>query len=95
MKIKACVNSGFCCTRAPCIFGQWNDDRTQCEFLLWNDDRSSCGKYEEISKDPSSTVSPAFGAGCCSSLFNYPRAKIIERHYKGQEQLIEVNWSYE
>lgn len=38
----------------------------------------TCGIYDQIQQDPSSIVSPAFGAGCCRSLFNEARDRILE-----------------
>lgn len=77
--IKACVRSGFCCKQAPCGFGKWNAEQTQCEYLGGEEiGEHFCKKYEEISKDPTSEISPAFGAGCCSSL-NSDRREVIRR----------------
>ena len=71
---KACVNSGECCRVAPCGFGKWNVERTQCAHLT---EDNLCGIAEEIVKDPSWEVSPAFGAGCCRPLFNEARNRIL------------------
>lgn len=77
-----CVGSGFCCKRAPCGYGE-PDETGGCRFLVpWDNDdleipRYRCGKYEEIRQDPLSWISPAFGAGCCSSLFNEDRSRIL------------------
>jgi len=79
IKIKACVRSGFCCKQTPCGYGQWNEKRTQCEFLGGEKPGEYfCKKFEEIQKDPASYWSPAFGAGCCSSL-NTDRAALIKK----------------
>jgi hypothetical protein len=37
----------------------------------------NCQKYEEIAADPGSWSSPAFGAGCSSSLCNEQRDEIL------------------
>lgn len=77
-----CVGSGFCCRQRPCPFGE-PDETGGCRFLEpWKDDdldvpRYRCGKYEEIRRDPSSVVSPAFGAGCSSTLFNQDRSRVL------------------
>ncbi len=36
-----------------------------------------CGIAEEIVKDPTWKISPAFGAGCCRPLFNEARERIL------------------
>ncbi|MGD1524570.1 hypothetical protein [Vibrio owensii] len=93
MLVKACVNSGMCCIKAPCGFGEWNEDKTQCKHLEFDEKgMSRCGDYERISKDPSSVVSPAFGAGCCMSMFNERRDAIIEKHYDGRIPVFEADW---
>jgi len=79
MKIRACLNSGFCCKQAPCGFGDWNEDKTQCKHLMGDKPGDYyCGIYAEILKDPTSVVSPAFGAGCCSPLGNVERDGVIQ-----------------
>ena len=76
-----CVQCGFCCTRGCCPYGGWDEEKEQCQFLTKED---LCEKYEEIQKDPSSEISPAFGAGCSSPLFNTRRdEKIRERKSSG------------
>lgn len=79
-----CVQCGECCSNSPCGFGESNADGG-CKFLT---EDNLCGKYEEIIKDPSSIVSPAFGKGCCRSLFNEGRSRIIREKFKGEEQLL-------
>lgn len=36
-----------------------------------------CARFAEISVDPKSWLSPAFGAGCSSSLFNTERDAVL------------------
>jgi hypothetical protein len=36
-----------------------------------------CGKYEEIKDAPFAHLSPAFGAGCSSTLFNPARNAVL------------------
>ncbi len=77
---KMCVRSGFCCKQAPCGFGEWNAAKTQCMHLGTGvDGRYQCGIAEEIVKDSSWVVSPAFGAGCCSPM-NSDRQRIIREN---------------
>ena len=67
---KVCCRCGWCCKQTICGFGAWDNDRKQCKALVRLPDGSyGCDKYEEIvtGKDESWKVSPAFGAGCCSS----------------------------
>ena len=79
---KMCVRSGFCCKQAPCGFGEWNEDETQCKHLKTGaDGRYQCGIADEIVKDPTWVISPAFGAGCCSPL-NSDRMRIIRDRRK-------------
>jgi len=69
----SCINSGWCCKQGPCPFGEWDAARHQCAFLTAD---NKCGKYDEILASGQGALSPAFGAGCCSSL-NPDRAKLI------------------
>lgn len=79
---RPCVGSGHCCKVAPCLFGE-ADNTGACRFLVpWEDEglgvpRYRCGKYEEIRQHPGAALSPAFGAGCSSSLFNTSRDRIL------------------
>ncbi len=79
----SCVGSGFCCKRAPCGFGEWDAERHQCAYLeVWDQTetkttRYRCGRYEYISQQSGAHLSPAFGAGCSSSLFNEERDAIL------------------
>ncbi len=87
--VSACVRSGMCCKKTPCGFGEWNDDKTQCASLGIDDDGLHyCEKFEEISKDPTSVISPAFGAGCCMSLGNTRRSEIINTHFNGTPPIV-------
>jgi len=82
-----CVQCGFCCMKAPCGFGAWDgkersDGNHPCIYLVPLDDkgvRYGCGKYESISQTPGSEFSPAFGAGCCMSLFNTRRQQALRQ----------------
>ena len=80
---RPCVGSGYCCKQAPCPYGEVGADGHSCRFLEpWEDGgtqtpRYRCGKYEEILASPGSDFSPAFGAGCSSSLGNTARNQIL------------------
>ncbi len=92
MLVPACVRSGFCCTKAPCGFGKWNEDKSQCEHLAYDSNGlAACLEYARISADPSSSVSPAFGAGCCMSLFNEPRERIIKEFHSNSIPVVDID----
>lgn len=82
MSEPPCVGSGYCCKKAPCGFGE-ADATGGCRFLVvWQQtetaiERYRCGKYDEIVGRPGAELSPAFGAGCCSPLFNERRNAIV------------------
>ena len=79
---SACVGSGMCCKKGPCPYGEWDESKSQCAFLEVKDivdgiEIYQCGKYNEIVDQPGADMVPAFGAGCCMSLFNENRQQII------------------
>ena len=89
-----CVQCGTCCTVGPCPFGKWAQERKQCSYLEEPNKigQRSCGKYDEIAANPSSEMSPAFGGGCSSVLFNDKRWEIVEylrKHVKKVRQRTE------
>ena len=66
---SACIRSGFCCQQGVCPFGKWDEVKHQCAYLEGDAPGSfACGIYDEIIKHPDAAFSPAFGAGCGSSL---------------------------
>jgi hypothetical protein len=79
-KFIPCVRCGFCCKKCACGYGEWDAERHQCKSLAAiGDGTYNCALYDEIVKDPSSEISPAFGAGCCMALFNDDRDAILRR----------------
>jgi hypothetical protein len=74
MKHPECIRSGWCCKRAACGFGEWDEDKKQCKFLEGEEaGKYSCGKYDEIvagMPENGAGLSPAFGGGCCATLNN-------------------------
>lgn len=82
---QPCVGSGFCCKKVPCPFGESKSPVDKgCIHLKEvekkdgeQQQRYTCGIYSWIIKQPGWEFSPAFGAGCCSSLFNPDRDAII------------------
>jgi hypothetical protein len=92
LKTKPCVGSGQCCKHAACGFGEWDAKKHQCKFLevakvVDEVEIFRCGKYAEIIGQPSSEVSPAFGSGCCQSLFNTNRQRILRLVGEGRIDL--------
>lgn len=78
--IKPCMKSGFCCTKAPCQYGEWNDDKTACKYLAEPNDigQRDCLRYDWIKENvPTCAMYPAFGAGCCMAMFNRDRDQVI------------------
>lgn len=75
-----CVRSGYCCKQRPCTFGEWDEVKSQCAFLEGDAPGGyRCGVYDEIKDRPGSReISPAFGAGCSSSL-NDDRLEILRQ----------------
>ena len=77
--MTACLRSGFCCKQSPCYYGTWDEEKHQCEHLVGDKPGEyACGIYEYIIKQPGCEVSPAFGAGCCSPMFNKDRDGLLE-----------------
>jgi hypothetical protein len=68
---------------APCGHGEvTSPDDSACKFLEVEREVRGvplyrCGKYEEIQKSPFAKLSPAFGAGCSSTLFNEDRDRVL------------------
>lgn len=81
--VRPCVGSGFCCKRAPCEHGTWNEARSQCAHLqvvrtMENGaEVHACGLYDQIVSTFGPNAYPYFGAGCCSPMFNENRIAII------------------
>jgi len=69
-----CVQCGFCCTRRACCYGEWDAEKKQCAFLT---EDMLCAKYGET-EIMADTVTPAFGAGCCSALNDWRMKKLQE-----------------
>ncbi len=88
MKIKKCVNCGYCCSTSACAFGEWDESTKKCKFLKFKGNKSYCNNYKEIETVWFSRFNPAFGAGCCSNLNTYRRAIIINE-FNGIDQYIE------
>ena len=88
-----CVGSGLCCKTGPCGYGEWDFDLKQCVYLQDglvenNTVIYRCGRYDYIKQQPGNEIMPAFGAGCCMSLFNSNRSAIIKEIKSGNEKII-------
>lgn len=84
-----CVGSGLCCKTGPCGFGEWDYEAKQCKFLetAYSAEKFEiyrCGRYDYIKQQPGNEIMPAFGAGCCMSLFNSNRSNIIKAIRSGE-----------
>lgn len=80
--IRPCMKSGFCCTKSPCAYGEFNETKSACKYLSEPNDigQRDCLRYEWIIKNvPSYKTYPAFGAGCCMPMFNDMRENIIKK----------------
>lgn len=76
-----CMKSGFCCTKSPCEYGGWNEERTTCKHLLPPNEvnQRECGRYDWIKENvPNWEFYPSFGTGCCMPLGNDTRVNIIK-----------------
>lgn len=88
-RFQPCVRSGFCCKKRPCQFGEvTSPTNLACRFLEQlpgeGHPRYACGRYDYIIQQPGWEWNPAFGAGCCSPLFNTDRELILlEDRLKG------------
>lgn len=69
-----CVKCGYCCRKTVCPFGVWDNENQRCVFLTEN---NLCSQYDKIKKRPDASISPAFGTGCSSPMFNDVRNKKI------------------
>lgn len=72
---KPCVQCGYCCTQAPCIFGACDENSHRCKFLT---PENKCAKYAEIVEKQKDAYYPMFGCGCSSSLCNTMREQKIK-----------------
>ena len=86
-----CVRCGACCMTSACPYGTWDAEKNQCSELseVMNDlGQRDCLKYDEISASETSWISPAFGGGCSSSLFNRKRGEVIEKLRHPRKNLV-------
>ncbi len=74
---EPCVKSGYCCKVAACPFGKWDENKKQCAYLT---EDNECGQFDYITSLPrwEWENSPAFGAGCSSTMGNVERKRIID-----------------
>lgn len=95
--MSVCVGSGLCCKTGPCPYGIWNEEKNQCDYLITSYEQEDkniqvyrCGNYAYIKKQPGNEWAPAFGAGCCMSLFNENRKNIIQEINSGNKKIINI-----
>lgn len=80
--VKPCMKSGFCCTTAPCEYGEMNEQKTGCKHLGEANDlgQRDCQRYDWIVKNvPNYEFYPGFGTGCCMGMFNKMRDDVIQK----------------
>jgi len=78
-----CFRCGECCRASSCGFGEYDREARRCTSLTVMEEHDGyvlygCAIHDEIVKDPTSRCSPAFGAGCCRTLFNPSRRNIMD-----------------
>jgi len=73
--VADCVQCGYCCCVGACPFGDYDNEAKRCRFL---DEDNACMIYEYIIEQPGAEISPAFGAGCSSTLCNTRREEKIK-----------------
>ena len=84
LNIKPCIKCGFCCTQGPCGYGEWDSVKKECIFLSKPNTQKQrfCLKYKEIRATAIGwQYTPAFSAGCGSSINSY-RSNIIHNLIK-------------
>ena len=76
--IKPCVQSGFCCTQAPCSYGLALDSG-ECASLMEPNENGQrlCAQYDHIVASEKGKRWPMMGGGCSSTLFNSMRDAVI------------------
>jgi len=91
MSARPCIRSGFCCKQGTCPYGVYDIKAERCRHLVDDVEVSpgqfttKCAIYDHINEQPESIWSPAFGAGCCSPMFNPDRDAIINAARGGVE----------
>ena len=81
-QLSKCVQSGFCCTVRPCVYGKAEGDSPSCVYLTEPTrpyGQRFCSKFKEIQELEKDSKYPMMVSGCSSTLFNKTRDLIIER----------------
>lgn len=81
LPIKPCVKSGFCCTKSPCGYGEWNENKSACKYLSEPNElhQQLCLRYDWIKENVVDwEMYPAFGGGCCMPIGNQMRENVIK-----------------
>jgi len=75
---KQCVQSGYCCTKAPCSYGVALDSGECASLMAPNENgQRLCGQYDHIVASEKGSRIPMMGGGCSSTLFNSMRDAVI------------------
>lgn len=76
--MTACIRSGYCCQQGICPFGEWDEEAHQCKHLTGDAPGNfACGIYDWIITQAGAEMSPAFGAGCSSTIGNPNREQVL------------------
>lgn len=87
--MSRCIGCGYCCLQRPCEFGESiSDKKPACRYVKVIKKGNGfaifgCRKYQEIQKTGRGEISPAFGAGCSSTLFNERRDRVLTGIMRG------------
>lgn len=80
--MSKCIQSGFCCTIAPCIYGESGKNDPACIFLAEPTEpygQRLCSKFDEINELEKNSKYPMMVSGCSSTLFNRMRNQVKKR----------------
>lgn len=84
---KPCLGCGYCCSKAPCVLGEG----IPCKELVHKDGRYWCGLVLNASEEERELfeIDLGIGEGCCSSLFNTEREKMLMKVLRREENAIQ------
>ena len=80
-KLYPCICCGYCCKKATCNCGEWDEEKEQCRFLIEDNleiGTFKCAIYNEIKKKEKNNRYPMFDCGCSSPLFNNIRESVLQ-----------------
>ena len=82
VRMSKCVQSGFCCTVAPCQYGESSGNSPTCVFLTEPTEpygQRFCSIYNIIDFLEKDSEYPMMASGCSSTLYNKDRSQVIRR----------------